>query len=92
MADLIPQLERCFTYWHSRDAAVTGVRLWLGGSNPDLPLLAENLRRSGEWSVQILDPVVMGWMALPQQDGDGELPPGWALSSLHGLMQAEPAR
>jgi hypothetical protein len=33
--------------------------------------------------------VAMGWIALPPDDGEEELPPGPALLTLHGLMQAE---
>lgn len=89
MDDIGDQLERYLAYWRSRDPGATDVRLWLAGSSPDLPLLAENLRRSGDWPVEILDPVALGWIALPPDDGEEELPPGPALLSLHGLMQAE---
>lgn len=89
MDDLGDQLERHLAYWRSRDPGATDVRIWLAGSSPDLPLLAENLRRSGDWPVEILDPVALGWIALPPDDGEEELPPGPALLTLHGLMQAE---
>lgn len=89
MDDLGDQLERYLAYWLSRDPCATDVRLWLAGSSPDLPLLAENLHRSGDCPVEILDPVALGWIALPPDDGEEELPPGPALLSLQGLMQAE---
>ncbi len=92
MADVEVELERCMAYWRGLDPAVTGVRLWLAGSSPDLPLLAENLRHGSEWSLEILDPVAMGWMAMSPEIGDEGSPPGWSLSSLYGLMQVELAR
>lgn len=92
MADLEAELERCLAYWRGRDPAVSGVRLWLAGSSPDLPLLADTLRQGGPWTVEILDPVAMGWLVLPPDPDDEEPPPGWFLTSLYGLMQAEQPR
>ncbi|MCP9824053.1 type IV pilus biogenesis protein PilM [Synechococcus sp. EJ6-Ellesmere] len=92
LSDLEDELERCIAYWRGRDPDVTGARLWLTGSSPDLSMLANKLRGSGDWPVQILDPVTLGWIALPPDDGDEPPPSGSALASLHGLIQAELAR
>jgi Tfp pilus assembly PilM family ATPase len=92
-AELESELERCLTYWRSRDPGVTGVRLWLSGSSPDLPLLADTLRQSGHGPVEILDPVEQGWFTLaPTASEEDPPPPGWVLGRLFGLMQGEVAR
>ncbi|MCT0218970.1 hypothetical protein KQ304_08155 [Synechococcus sp. CS-1329] len=83
------ELERCVAYWRGLDPGVGGVRLWLAGSSPDLPLLAETLRHGRGWRLEILDPLAMGWLAMPPESGDEEPRPGCSLTTLYGLMQVE---
>lgn len=86
------ELERCVAYWRGLDPAVTGVRLWLVGSSPDLPLLGDTLRQGSGWPLEILDPLAMGWLTMPPECGEDEPQPGCSLTGLYGLMQAELAR